>query len=171
MYEILGDDALKKLAAIVNHDVNPIKYLAIDPGITSGTCGYDDRMRLQFMFNVKMDDMAFFLDSFDNVKLCVYENFMLYPDKSKEQFYSKMETSQVIGQIKSWAKLKGVELVEQPARIKPTGYNWIGKKPLPKSNKMNHGWDAHVHFMYWGIRNKHIDAAEVLGVKQPNVSE
>lgn len=163
MYEILDPETFEKLKAVVNNEFNPIKYLAVDPGKSNGVCGYDDRYRLQFMLVVNAQDMTKFLHSFENVETCVLEDFKLYPNKSKQQAYSDMETSRVIGRIENWAELKDVKIVKQLATIKETGYKWLGKKPLPKSDKMNHGMDAHVHFMYWAIRTGKIPAAEVMG--------
>lgn len=161
----LSPEALTHLENAVNAVQNPVVYLAIDPGGSNGVCGYDTRFHVLFMYTVKSDDMVEFLAQFKSVTKCIIENFVKYPNhKGKVRIpeYSDMETSRVIGRVESWAKQYNVELVKQLATIKETGYKWIGKKPLPKSNPLNHEWDAHVHFMYWAIRNNHISAASIL---------
>lgn len=160
--ERLDAEHLSKYKEIFNNDTNPVKYLGIDPGRSNGICGYDIKYYLMFMFTIHSDDMTLFMHCFDNVDTCVMESFRLFPNKVREQTYSDMETSRVIGRVESWVELKKVDLVTQSPSIKVTGYKWIGKKPLPKSNPSNHEMDAHVHFMYWAIRTGRIAAADVL---------
>lgn len=162
MTERLSSEYLTRLQQSVNSEENPVKYLAIDPGKSNGVCAYDGKFYLTFMMTIDTNDMVQFLDIFDNVDTCILEDFMLYPNKAKEQIYSDMETSRVIGRTESWAERKKVNLVKQGAKIKDTGYKWIGKKPLPKSNPRNHELDAHVHFMYWAIKNGKIAADKLL---------
>lgn len=142
---------LAHLKEAVNANINPVKYLSIDPGKSNGICGYDAKCYTMFMLTIQADDMTMFLHQFDNVKVCVVEDFKLYPGKMKSQIYSDMETSRVIGRIETWAETHEVELVKQLAAVKPNAYAWIGEKALPKSNKKNHVMDAHAHFMYYAI--------------------
>jgi hypothetical protein len=160
----LTDEWLQHLNEAVNAQHNPVKYLGIDPGKSNGVCGYDEKFYLQFMLTVPSDDMTMFMHQFNNVDTCVIENFMLYPNKAKEQRYSDMETSRVIGRVETWAELKKVTLVKQGATVKKSGYAYIGKKPLPKSDPRNHELDAHVHLMYWAVSKNKIDAATLLRV-------
>lgn len=160
--ERLTTEQLERLHEAVNVDLNPVTYLSIDPGKSNGCCGYDERHHLMFMITIQADDMVKFLHQFDKVQKCILEDFMLYPDKTKQQVYSDMETSRVIGRVETWAELKNIDLIKQPARIKPTGYLWTGKKPLPKSNPKNHELDAHIHFMYWAVKNGRIKAEDLL---------
>jgi hypothetical protein len=162
MYNLFDDAALARLSTFVNSDLNPVTYLAIDPGKSNGVCGYDEKYYIQFMYTVPATDMTQFLAQFHKIKTCILEDFKLYPNKAKDQIYSDMETSRIIGRVETWAEMEKVNLIKQPASIKPTGYAWIGKKQPPKSNAANHQMDANVHFMYWAIKNNHINPAIVL---------
>jgi hypothetical protein len=142
--------------------VNNVRYLGIDPGKSNGVCIYNDNAELMFMITVPADDMTQFLKLFKNVKVAVVEDFFLYPNKAKQQIYSDMETSRVIGRIETWAELNDTEVIKQKATVKTTGYAWIGEKPLPKTNPMNHVLDAHVHFVYWAVRKGLLKAADLL---------
>ncbi len=142
---------LAHINSVVNNEQNPVTYLGIDPGNATGITGYDEKFYLQFSLTLKPEDVGVFLDNFYHLKTVVYEGFALFPNKAKQQIYSKMTTSQVIGRIKTISELRGFEVVEQQSTIKNTGYKYLGKKPLPKSNPQNHTMDAHVHFMYWAI--------------------
>lgn len=146
----------------VNADANPVKYLAIDPGKYNGVCGYDVKYHLLFMYVVDSGDMIEFLELFDKIDTCVYENYLLYPNKAQKQHYSDMETSRVIGRIEGWAARHSVNEVKQGASIKATGYKWIGEKPPSKSTNKNDPMDAHVHFMYWAVKTSRINAADLL---------
>lgn len=153
----------------VNAEVNPVIYLGIDPGKSNGVCGYDARHYVVFMCTVNSLDMIHFLAMFKKVEKCIIEDYLLYPDKAKQQVYSDMETSRVIGRVESWAELHHVEVIKQGASIKATGYKWIGKKALPKSNPLNHELDAHVHFMHWAIKHGKVNAADLLRNTSPQV--
>lgn len=137
-------------------------YLGIDPGESNGISLYDKDYNLVGMFTIKEEQIIEFLEPFKSLKLIVCEDFVLYPTKAMKQVYSDMPTSRVIGRIESFCRGNNVLLIKQLATIKTTGYKWIGKKPLPKSNPRNHEMDAHVHFMYWAIKNGKIDAASLL---------
>jgi hypothetical protein len=154
----LTKEYLTHLNEAVNAEANPITYLGIDPGKANGVCGYDAKYYLQFMLTVPADDMNMFVHQFNRVEKCIMEGYKLYPNKLKEQVYSDLETPRVIGRVESWAEMHQVELIIQPASIKPTGYKWLGVKPLPKSNPRNHELDGHIHFMYWAIKRGHITA-------------
>lgn len=153
-------DFYERLATFANNEVNPIKYLGIDPGKANGFCGYDAKCYLQFMVTVAAEDMVKYLKCFKNVDTCVIENFLLYPNKAKQQAYSEMLTSKVIGRVESWAEMNDVTLVKQGATIKKTAYLWLGKKIPSKSDPTNHTQDAHAHFTYWAIRTGKINATE-----------
>lgn len=153
----------------VNAEINPVIYLGIDPGKANGVCGYDARHYVVFMCTVNSLDMIHFLAMFKKVEKCIIEDYLLYPNKANQQVYSDMETSRVIGRVESWAELHHVEVIKQGASIKATGYKWIGKKALPKSNPLNHELDAHVHFMHWAIKHGKINAADLLRNTSPQV--
>lgn len=155
-------EIIDKFTEIVNNKLAPIIYLAIDPGKYNGVCGYDEKFQLHFMHVVAATDMTKFLRAFNNVTTCIIEDYLLYPNKAKDQFYSDMETPRIIGRVESWTESKNIKLVKQPAKIKPTGYLWIGKKPPSKGSNKNDPMDAHVHFMYWAVYNRKIKPEELL---------
>jgi hypothetical protein len=153
---------LTRLKEAVNKSENPVTYLGIDPGESNGICGYDSKFYLQFMTTIYFEDITKFLHQFDHIKLCVVEGYHVYPNKAQQHVYSNLKTPRVIGRIESWAEIKNINLIRQPATVKATGYKWIGEKPLPKSNPQNHALDAHVHFMYWAVRHGKVNAADLL---------
>ena len=166
MNAILRDPEV--FSSLVNNELNPVKYISIDPGKSTGFCGYDVRYYVQFSVTLPAQDLTKFLELFKNVDVCVLEDYRIFPHKAKDHVYSDLETTRVIGRVESWAERKEVELVKQPSSIKPNGYAFIGKKPLSKSNPNNHWMDAHVHFMYWGIKSNRINPTTLLSNAKDN---
>ena len=160
-------DEAEKLCEVVNTPTRPVVYLGVDPGKSNGVCGFDAQFKLMGMWTVMENDILTFLRQFKNIKTCVIENYRLYTNKAFQQAHSDMLTSRVIGRFEAWAEINNLELIKQGANIKPIGYKFIGKKALPKSNKLNHAMDAYVHFVYWAVRKGKINAADLLNNKTP----
>ncbi len=153
---------LERLSSVVNAPENPVLYLAIDPGKSNGVCGYDAKFYLQFMMTVHADDMVEFLEQFNQVTTIVCEDYKVFYHKAKDHAFSDLETPRVIGRIEGYAARMRVKLVKQMSNIKTTGYAFIGKKPLPKSDPKNHQLDAHVHFIFYAVKNQLIDIKTLL---------
>lgn len=149
-----------------NRDMNYVAILAIDPGKSNGVCAYSNLGELLFMATVAEKDMPFLLNCLRKVHTCIVEDFLLYPNKSKAQAYSTMNTSRVIGVIEGWAAINQITLKKQKATVKNTAYKWAGLKPLSKSNPLNHALDAHIHFIYWAITT-HFLSIDTLITKAP----
>lgn len=164
-YPRLTDSEFEHLTEAVNAEHNPVEYLAVDPGKGNGICGYDTKFYLQFMMTIHEADIVRFMEQFEKVKVCILEGYKLYPNKTKEQIYSDMLTPRVIGRIETWAERHKVKIVLQGANVKATGYQWLGKKPLPKSNPQNHPMDAHAHGTYYAVRKGLINPADLLRKK------
>jgi hypothetical protein len=158
---------LENLKLRVNDAENPIKYLSIDPGKSNGICGYNADCKLMMMWTVMEENVLDFLNQFDNLERCIIEDFILYSNKAFEQIGSNMLTSRVIGRVEGWAVRKDIPLTKQKAAIKPTGYRFIGKKPLPKSHRLHHALDAHVHFVFWAVGKGKIQAGDLLNNRSP----
>lgn len=158
----LSTEFLTNLNEVANNELNPIKYLSCDPGNLNGFCGYDEKYYLQFMMSIPHTDVVKFINQFKNVKVCVIESYRVYAHKAQQHINSDLLTPKIIGRVETWTELNDIQLITQPASIKTTGYKWVGKKPLPHSNPMNHALDAHIHFMYWAVKHGKINAADLL---------
>lgn len=134
-------------------------YLAIDPGKATGWCKFDDEGEIVWMGTVDFDNIYEWLKSFevDPPKIIVIEEYRLNKGpqfKHIEHSNSKIETVQVIGMVKQWAKTVGAEVIEQARDKRIVGYKYWGEKSLPKSNRLNHAYDATAHGIYYLQRNK-----------------
>lgn len=141
-----------------------IYYLSIDPGKKNGCCGYDADFNLVFMITILEKEIINFLarDDLKTVKICILEDYKVYPHMAKQHTYSSLETPRVIGRVETWCKLSNIRLIKQMAHVKATGYRYLGIKPLPKSNPLNHQYDAHAHATYWGVLNGRISPERLL---------
>lgn len=85
----------------------------------------------------------------------VVEDFKVRPRKAKEGAFDwqDMKTPQVIGSIKTLAKLLGKKVILQQPSIKPVGYGYAHLKYVP-GKKGKHIEDAAAHAMYFGVVNK-----------------
>jgi hypothetical protein len=162
MIEDLTTERLRQYHETVNGTHNPVHYLSIDPGKANGVCGYDAKFYPVFMATIKAVDLLVFLKQFEQLQKLIMEGYRVYPGKEKAHIYDDLETPRVIGRVEAYCETHDVPLVMQAATIKATGYAWIGEKALPKSNPLNHEMDAHVHFMYWAVKNGKIPAKRLL---------
>lgn len=115
-----------------------------------------------FMTTINERELLKFLKIFTKVTTCVTEDYKIRYDRAVQHTGSDVLTLRVIGRIEHWCEINNVTLIKQMPTIKATGYLWLGKKPLPKSNPANHKWDAHVHFIHWAVRKGLIKAADLL---------
>lgn len=156
------DAFLERLRSVVNSELNPVKFLAIDPGTSNGVCLYDARYYLVSMMTVHAEDLDEFIEQFEQLDTIICEDYKVYRHKANAHVFSDLQTPRAIGGIESFCRRKKVKLVKQLASNKPTGYAFLGKKPLPKSDPKNHQMDAHVHFIFWAVKNNLIDIKTLL---------
>lgn len=127
--------------------------LAFDPGDTTGVAIFSDQGELKQMTQLKLQDLIDFLGGYEfPVSLVIVEDFRLFKRKAMQQVGSTMPAPQVIGAIKTFASMKGVEVVLQPANIKPLALKWSGII-MPGNHADSHQWDAYLHGYYWLVSN------------------
>lgn len=129
-------------------------YLALDPGMTTGFAIFSEEGEIIWIGEKDMSRMDEWLETLGgDFKAIILESYSLYPHVP--QMYSKMETVQVIGKIKSWAHKRGIPIVEQAPELRKIGYKYMGKK-IPSKKADSHRLDALAHGVYFlqrtGIR-------------------
>lgn len=133
-------------------------YLAIDPGAHTGWCLFDDEGGINWLETIHHSKVVEWLETLpaEQFKLVIYEEFKLNPPGFRNQVpkHDKMITVQVIGYLKSWAQRNNIKIIEQARNVRSVGYMYWGVKPLPKSDSMNHAYDAAAHGIYYLQRNK-----------------
>lgn len=135
-------------------------YIFIDPGNSTGWALFDIDGNVidSFMtksFEATCEQLRSLL-SINGVKRVLYEEFVLYPWKTKEQMWSEFETVQVIGAIRAEALRNGIETEKLHSRDYPMGFRYQGQSVPSHSNPLHDQLVAHAHGVFWlqkhGIR-------------------
>jgi len=84
--------------------------------------------------------------------ILVLEEFRLYPDRAREQSWSQMQTSEMIGAIKLVARRRGVKVVEQGASIKKATRAQLKKRGIKQVGKGGHARDAELHLAHYCLK-------------------
>lgn len=136
-------------------------YAGIDPGLTTGLAVANEEGEFQGFVSVHFDKIQDSLINWDTYwlqkpEVVIVEDYRLNPYTAKrvEATHSRIETVQVIGMVKIWCTSHDIECVIQDRDKKGVGYRYWGKKPLPKSNPMNHPYDAAAHLMFYMVNKK-----------------
>ena len=132
-------------------------YLALDPGLHTGWATFDESGNPVSMGTANnYDELHDVLAGFPNtIKTVIIEDFVLFKHKAKEQSGSRMPAPKAIGQIETFARLWGANVVKQQANIKPVAEKMVGGKSTKGMAKIRtHMWDAYNHGNYYMIRNK-----------------
>lgn len=137
------------------------RYLAIDPGISTGYATFranGDLIRTGTLRKGKEELYPFLakLEPERDMTLdIVVENYRLYPWKAMAQSWDSLETVRFIGAIDLWATWCKYSVHLQDPQVKSIAYKWAGITK-PKNHDMSHETDAFVHGVYYlqkaGIR-------------------
>lgn len=136
----------------------PRHLVSFDPGKATGWAVFIDGLPTKDIGILRgldaLDDfLADYVGKYGMPDVVVYEGFLLYSHKAKQQSGSRMEASQAIGKIKFWCKLIRVPLVVmQDANILPIAVKW-SKLPLPGDHDNSHHISAYNHGWYYLVKN------------------
>lgn len=127
-----------------------MKYLALDPGGTTGWASFQSDGGLITFGQIKGTEQLYeYLEDLDpSPEVIICEDFSLMPWKAKDLAFNTLETVRVIGAIQHYAWLRGIRIVLQPPSIKAIGYKWAGIAKA-KSHANSHEQDAYVHGVYF----------------------
>lgn len=129
-------------------------YLSFDPGKTTGWAMFDGNGQIIQYGQASLDELIDLTEEWARVwpiSTIIYESFVLFRHKARQQTGSKMEASQAIGIIKTLARKTDATLVEQDPTIKSLAQKWTQLKPIG-DHAHSHWVDAFNHGAYWLIR-------------------
>ena len=129
-------------------------YLSFDPGKTKGWAMFDGNGQIIQYGQASLDELIDLTEEWARVwpiSTIIYESFVLFRHKARQQTGSKMEASQAIGIIKTLARKTDATLVEQDPTIKSLAQKWTQLKPIG-DHSQSHWVDAFNHGAYWLIR-------------------
>lgn len=138
-------------------------YYFIDPGIHTGWAifdvdGHEIDVFTTHSFTETSDTIQehFNRSVCRNIKKVIHEDFVLYPWKANDQYWSPFEEVQVIGAIRHTCRVNKIPNDKVPARNKNMGFMYMGIKEPPHTNPANHQMVAMAHGVFWlqneGIR-------------------
>lgn len=138
------------------------KYLAFDPGVSTGWAAFDEKGDVVEKGIIRgLSDLIEWLDDREDIpEVVICESYAVFQKKAMAHTGSKLETSQAIGMIKAKALGKWkAEYVEQPSSILSIAVLWSGVK-LPGNHDKSHDIAAYNHGVYYlqknGIRQSRI---------------
>lgn len=128
-------------------------YLSFDPGKTTGWAMFDGQGQVIKYGQASLEELIDLTAEWEKMPLTaiIYESFVLFRHKARQQTGSKMEASQAIGIIKTLARKTDATLVEQDPTIKSLAQKWTQLKPIG-DHAQSHWVDAFNHGAYWLIR-------------------
>jgi hypothetical protein len=128
--------------------------VGVDPGDMTGWVILEwDGGKFLYAGQTKADDFWEVLERiykvFD-VKVIVYEDFILFKNRAQAQTGSRFYASQVIGVIKVYAKKHETELVKQPSTILINAPKISGVE-MKGSHDQSHYKSAYNHLVWWMV--------------------
>lgn len=129
------------------------RFISIDPGkgrlSTIGVTCWNRDPQPVFIENLNKEEFGALLDSLEGktegMAEIIYEEYVVNP--AIPHGGKKVETIQVIGQIKDFARRNKVPCVGQPASILGIAEKWSGVK-MPKKHSTSHRISAFLHGYY-----------------------
>lgn len=130
-------------------------WISFDPGKTTGVTVWgenneDQEIRCILVGQFNEQELDEFLDKCASIppKVFIIEEYRIFGQKKNAHVGSKVETIQVIGQLKAFARKHKIEVVEQPANILVIAQLWSGTK-MPKDHSKSHWVSAYNHAYYY----------------------
>lgn len=126
-----------------------VKYIAIDPGNTSGWAKFDEKGEILEFGQFTLAEQNKWLDEniTSGLTEVIIEDYMNYAWKEQKK-WSKNQTSKNIGAIEMICELRGVPYYLQPANVKKIGYKFAGLGEAPSNHAISHQYDAVAHGTY-----------------------
>lgn len=137
-------------------------YVAFDPGKTTGVAVWDESGKAILVgCELNEDDLDNYLDNLvpETVKLFIIEEYRIY--SSVPHIGSKVETVQVIGQLKAYARKHNIKTIEVPADRKEIAAKWA-QVSLPKGKTHLPDWKAAYLIGYYYLHREGVIEPSVL---------
>lgn len=130
------------------------RYLALDPGETTGWATFDANGVEVEMGQFKQKDLHQSLDRLITSELyaVICEEYRNYGHKQQKR-WSRNQTSKNEGAIEMICNMRGVKFCLQQAAVKVIGYKWGGSPGPPSNHAISHQFDAWAHGIYWLQQN------------------
>ncbi len=138
--------------------------VGFDPGLSTGMCVARFFPQLPLRFEILRSDVLMW-DTIEAAtkhtlepkahqpRIAIVERFTLYRHKAQDQIGSSFPSAEVIGIIRTWCFLFGLEMVRQPASVlERVG---IPAEHAPQIMRSPHARDAYGHVRYFILDDIH----------------
>ena len=131
-------------------EAKPPRYLALDPGETTGWAKFDEDGAVLSMGQYKQADQTKWLTEHltSDLLAVICEEYRIYNQKQQKR-WSRNQTSKNEGAIQLLSEMRGVPFFLQPANVKAIGYKQSGLGKAPTNHAISHQYDAVAHGTYW----------------------
>lgn len=128
------------------------EFISWDPGETTGVACWDDRGNPIAVAQMEEADRDRFLNDLHDCLMYpskfIVEEYRIFGSKATAHIGKKLNTSEVIGDLKSFARKHWIEVVEQPSSILNIAQKWSGVK-IPTVHAKSHWASAYNHGYYY----------------------
>lgn len=140
----------KVVSTAMSNPTDPlVKFLALDPGNTTGWAQFDAKGNCVAYGQFTLLEQVKALDRLitSDLDLVICENYVNYGWKQQKR-WSENQTSKNIGKIELMCEMREVEITLVPAAPnKGMGYMYMGMTP-PSNHDISHQFDAMAHGVY-----------------------
>ena len=141
-----------------NLSTPPLIAIGFDPGLTTGYAVFNNGIPGAIGQLDSLDELTDFLEGLPYTPdLIVMEKYALWKWMALEQSGSKMEVAQAEGIIKSYARRKRVELIEQAPSVLGNAKLWTGVNHKQGNHAFSHWKSAYNHMYFYLIKNGMVD--------------
>ena len=141
-----------------------ITYVSFDPGKRTGVTTWNEKgecIKSSIFLQPSLDVFLEALTHISTIKTFIVEEYRVYSHMAEAHIGSKIETAQVIGQIKSVARQMNVQVIEQAAIRLRIAAKWAQVKVPPKGQHIRDDVSSYLHGYYY-LHKKGIIKAKVL---------
>lgn len=152
-------------------DILNYTYVSFDPGVTTGVTGWNHEGKPVILREFKQEQLDLFLNTMEETadprintapisfpKVFIYEEYRVWANKFKANVNSELYTVEVIGQIKSFARKHGIEIVRVRADAKDIAARWAQVKVPP--GHMPDGMSSYL-IGYYDLRTRGIIESKI----------
>lgn len=125
------------------------KILGVDPGGMNGLAWFGDDYKFDNFAQISLEDLPIWLQKHEpQPDLIILENYRLWKHRAVQQAGSSLPAAQAIGMVKSYAKIRGIEIIEQSPQVLQNAEKMSGIKMKGLAHNKTHWIAAHNH-VYW----------------------